>query len=401
MAGVENAPRLRVVDLGGLPETEQTVALEKAAADVHASLDLSKAPQMRAALFNLGAGRPRRLLIVIHHLAIDEVSWKCLVEDLRTACRQLRSGEEVRLPAKTTSFKEWAQRLTEYARSAATGRELDYWLDASAEDISPLPLDFPGGENTEASARIVSVALDEGETRSLLQLVPQAYNTQINDVLLSALGLALTRWLGQPGARISLEGHGREELFAGVDLSRTIGWFTALFPLRLDLPQAGGLREVLKSVKEQLRRVPNRGIGYGLLRYLSGDDKAAAALRRLPQPQVLFNYLGQLDQTLPQPSAFAWAPCPGGPAHSPQAKRTHALAINSQVIEGRLRLDWSYSEHLHRQSTIERLANDFLQALRSLIQHCTTPGVRGFTPSDFADAGLTQEELDRLVAEIG
>lgn len=400
-AGLEEAPRLSLVDLGGIPEAEQATALESAAAGLNASLDLSKGPQVRAALLNLGAGRPRRLLIIIHHLAVDGISWRSLLDDLETACQQLQRGEAVKLPPKTASFRQWAQRLTEYAHSTALEQELDYWLDVSAADTLPVPVDFHGGENTEASARTVSSVLDVAETRSLLQQVPQAYNTQINDILLSALALALTRWIGQPAIRVNLQGHGREELFPDVDLSRTVGWFTTLFPVRLDLSKADGPGEVLKSVKEQLRRVPNRGIGFGLLRYLNGNDKVAARLGAQPQPQVVFNYLGQFDQTLPATSAFDLVQGSSGPPHSPRAKRSHILAINSQVIGGCLRLDWSYSERLQRRSTIERLADDFLQTLRSLMQHCTAPGAGGYTPSDFAEAGLNQEELDRLISEIG
>ena len=399
-AGSEEPVKLDFVHLAGTPEGEQTSVMECAAAKLQASLNLSQGPLLRAVLFDLGARRPRRLLLAIHHLAVDGVSWRILLEDLQTSCRQLQSDGTVNLPAKTTSFREWAQRLAEQARSATLGQEAGYWVGVSPLQSKPLPVDFSGGENTEAFARTVSVALGVEETRSLLQQVPQAYNTQINDVLLSALGLALRTWIGQPTVWINLEGHGREELFDGVDLSRTVGWFTTVFPVKLDLIGKAAPGEVLKSVKEQLRQIPQRGIGYGMLRYLRGDENVAARLRALPPPEVLFNYLGQFDQTLSAPSAWVLVKGSTGPSHSPLARRSHLLEINSLVIDGRLRLDWTYSKAVHRHSTIEGLAESFMESLRLLIHHCTSANAGGYTPSDFAEADLDQEELDRLIAKL-
>jgi non-ribosomal peptide synthase protein (TIGR01720 family) len=398
-AGAVEAVKLTLVDLSGMPEGEQPVVMESTVAGLQASLNLSEGPLVRAALFELGAGRPRRLLFVIHHLAVDGVSWRILLDDLQTVCHQLQSGGTVKMSAKTTSFRNWAQQLAEQGHSAALERENDYWLAAASTECGPIPVDFSGGQNTEASARTLSVELDAEDTRALLQQVPQAYNTQINDVLLSALGLTLTSWIGQPSVRINLEGHGREDLFEGVDLSRTVGWFTTIFPVNLDLRGLVGLGEVLKSVKEQLRRIPQRGIGYGMLRYLRGDEPVAAQLRALAQPEVIFNYLGQFDRTAPT-SQFVVVEESMGPVHSPLARRSHLLGINSLVADGRLRVNWGYSQAVHRRSTIERVAQNFMEALRSLIHHCTSPSAGGYTPSDFVEAGLDQEELDHLISQL-
>ena len=382
-----------------MPEEKQTSVMETAAAGLQASLNLSQGPLIRAALFNFGSRRPSRLLLAIHHLAVDEVSWRILLEDLQDICEQLQSGGMVKLPPKTTSFRRWAQELAEHAHSAPLEQEADYWLAVSSAESGPIPVDLSGGTNIEASVRTVSVSLDAEDTFALLQKVPQAYNTQINDVLLSALGLALTSWIGQPEVRIDLEGHGREELFEGIDLSRTVGWFTTIFPVNLDLRGTVGPGEVLKSVKEQLRRIPQRGIGYGMLRYLRGDEDVAAQLRSPPQPEIIFNYLGQLDQAAPA-SPFVSLEGSIGPVHSPLARRSHLLSINSLVADGRLRLDWGYSEAVHRRRTIERLARNYIEALRSLIHHCTSAGAGGYTPSDFVEAGLDQDGLDRLISEL-
>jgi non-ribosomal peptide synthase protein (TIGR01720 family) len=397
-AGSEESVKLTLVDLATTPEADWTSVMETAAVGLQASLNLSQGPVVRAALFNFGSRRPSCLLLVIHHLAVDEVSWRILLEDLQVICEQLQSDGTIKLPAKTTSFRKWGQELAEHAHSATLEQEADYWLAVSSAESGPIPVDLSGGKNIEASVRTVSVSLDAEDTSALLQKVPQAYNTQINDVLLSALALALTSWIGQSGVRIDLEGHGREELFEGIDLSRTVGWFTTIFPVTLDLRGTVGPGEVLKSVKEQLRRIPERGIGYGMLRYLGGDDNVAAQLRSVPPPEIIFNYLGQFDQVAASP----FMPVKGsiGPVHSPLARRSHLLSINSLVANGRLRIDWGYSEAVHRRGTIERLAQNFIEALRSLIHHCTSPGAGGYTPSDFVETGLDQEGLDRLISEL-
>jgi non-ribosomal peptide synthase protein (TIGR01720 family) len=397
-AAADDTIALTRKDLSGFGEAEQHSAMQDALAELQARLNLAEGPLVGAALFDLGPRRRPRLLVVIHHLAVDTVSWRILLEDLQAVCSQLVARQAIRLPRKTSPFKLWAERLREYARTSTFEREAEYWLAASPAQASTLPVDFARGTNSEASVSTVSVVLEAENTRALLQRVPHAYKTQINDVLLSALGLALSHWIGQPSVTIDLEGHGREGLFDDIDLSRTVGWFTTIFPLRLDLPDAGP-GDVLKSVKEQLRRVPQRGIGYGLLRYLS-THAAAAELRTRPQPQVVFNYLGQFDQTLTTTPLFAWAPESMASDHSPRACRSHVLEINGGVVAGTLRLDWRYSQNVHRHVTIERVAARFLEELRTLIHHCLSPEAGGYTPSDFAEAGLNQEELDRLISDL-
>jgi non-ribosomal peptide synthase protein (TIGR01720 family) len=373
-AGADETQWLTRVDLSGLNEAEKIATVQRAAAELQGQLNLEEGPLLRAGWFDFGRSQPTRFLIVIHHLVVDTVSWRILSEDLQTVCQQLRLGNAVRLPDKTTSFRRCAQRLTEYACSVAIERQKDYWLNFSHEGTGRLPVDFSEGENTGVSARTVSASLDVEETRALIRQVPHTYATQINDVLLCALAMALGRWTGQSTACIHLEGHGREELFEGVDLSRSVGWFTTLFPVRLDL---GGSHEVgdrLKSIKEQLRRIPQRGIGFGLLRYSSGNEEIAARLRALPQPEVVFNYLGQFDhaQTLSADAVFTEVNEPTGPVQNLRARRSGLLTIIGLVANGRLQLRWTYSENVHRRTTIENLASNFMEALRGLIRHCTS-----------------------------
>lgn len=396
------------VDLSGVPASKQESALEAAATELQGSLNLSQGPLVRVALFNLGIEKTSRLLLVIHHLVVDGVSWRILVEDLQATYQQLERGEAIKLPSKTTSFKQWSEQLREYA-SAAVQQELDYWLAEPRKQVSRLPVDYPGAANTVASARIISARLSVAETKVLLQEVPAAYRTQINDVLLTALVQAFAQWTGERCAKsatasrsllVNLEGHGREEIFDNVDLSRTVGWFTSIFPVLLDLGEASHPGEALKAVKDQLRGIPNRGIGYGMLRYLSGNTEIVEQLRSLPQASVVFNYLGQFDQTLSESSLFKLAQESSGQAYSLRDNRSELLNINGFVVSGQLQLNWMYSEAVHHRATIEDLAQRFVEALRSIIAHCQSPQSGGFTPSDFPLVELNQDELDQALGMV-
>ncbi|MBI3418057.1 MAG: amino acid adenylation domain-containing protein, partial [Verrucomicrobia bacterium] len=392
-SGVAEASAFQVIDLSDTPAPQQLAAIEIAAAELQASLDISSGPLWRVAWFDLGASRPGRLLIVIHHLAVDGVSWRNLLEDLETTYAQLRESKHVRLPPKTTSFQRWAEKLVEFAASKPLAAEREYWREVPAKNLIPLPVDATArGENSEASVKTITVTLDADATRALLQEVPAVYNTQINDVLLAALSESLSDWLGAGSLLIDLEGHGREEIADDLDLSRTVGWFTSIFPVRLELAPTPGTRARLLAVKEQLRRIPRRGIGYGVLRYLNGDTELAAQ----PQASVVFNYLGQFDQVLAGSALFSFAREATGPWHSPQACRRHLLEINSLIVGGRLELRWNFSENLHRRETIQRVAENFLAALQAIIEHCQSPHAGGCSPSDFPLAKLDQAALDRI-----
>ncbi len=384
---------LEVADLSAWPDEAVPGEIERAGAAAQAGLDLAAGPLLRAVYFDLGADRTGRLLLTVHHLAVDGVSWRILLEDLERAC----AGEM--LPPKTTSFRDWALRLAEHARAPEVEAELPYWLALADAPAAPLPVDLPGGTNTEGRARTVTVVLPESETRALLQDVPAAYRTQVNDVLLAALARTLAGWTGEPSVLVDLEGHGREARFGDVDLSRTVGWFTSIFPVRLEADTAAAPGELLKSTKERLRAVPAKGSGFGLLRYLAGDE-ARARLAALPAPQVAFNYLGRFDAAGETDARFRAAEEPAGPARAPSAPRRHLLEVNAGVADGCLRASWSYSESVHRAETVERLAEAWLDALRELVAHCVAPGAGGATPSDFSLLRAEQEELDRLVASV-
>jgi len=251
-----------------------------------------------------------------------------------------------------------------------------------------------------ASADSVVVSLTEAETQTLLQELPSVYRAQINDLLFTALARSLTQWTGDSRLLVDLEGHGREELFEDLDLSRSVGWFTSVFPVLLDLGQARRPDQQLRAVKEQLRRIPERGVDYGLLRYLGPDQSIAQGLRALPQAQVCFNYLGQFDQAISESALFALAQESIGPTQSLRGRVPYLLEINAWVTKGRLHADWTYSAAFHHRATVQHLADGFCDSVRALIDGKSSPETNAYTPSDFPEANLNQAELDRLLAAL-
>jgi amino acid adenylation domain-containing protein/non-ribosomal peptide synthase protein (TIGR01720 family) len=347
------------------PDSQSCAPVEQPILVGH-GIDVADGPMLKAVLID-----QTTVLVAIHHLVVDGVSWRILLEDLNTAYQQAVRGEPIDLGPKTTSFLDWSRLLA--------GHEFDdtgYWDDLP--DVAPIPVDRHG-PNTVATTRSVTTRLTEAETESLLRELPKLYRTQANDVLLSALGRVLSEWTGQDDVLIDLEGHGREE-FGGADLSRTVGWFTTMFPVALRVPTAGW-GDVLKSVKEQLRAVPHKGLSYGL----RGDRV---------RPSVSFNYLGQMDW----PAGGVYRGIGGldleaSPAHD----RYHLIDLVGKVERGCLELTWFYSAGVHDQATIQSLAGELSTALREIIRR---PGQGGRTPSDFPLADLTQAQIDRFGSRI-
>ncbi|CAM5700605.1 amino acid adenylation domain-containing protein [Streptomyces canarius] len=367
-------------------------AEEFVTAAAHAGLRLDTGPLFTARLFTADGPRPARLLLIAHHLVVDGVSWRILLEDLETAYRQAVSGQPVRLPARTTSVREWARRLRDHADMFAAGRA--HWAKAARTCADPLPVDGDGGTTT-ADTREVTVRLDRDSTDGLLRRVPGVYRTRVDDVLLTALGRVLADWTGRDTVAVGLEGHGREDqLFEDVDLSRTVGWFTSLHPVALTVP-AGDWGTALKSVKEQLRAVPDRGLGYGVLRHLARD----ASLTGAPAPGVSFNYLGRFDWSAEGGTLIGAVPGGLGGAEAPGTERPHLLDVVARVEEDRLEITWYYSAGRHREETVTALAEGMLRALTGIVAHCARPDAGGRTPSDFPLARLDQAAVDRIAGD--
>ena len=399
------APLLRI-DLGAVAANELAEALAQACNRVQASMDLSHGPLVAAALLALPDGS-QRLLLTAHHLVIDAVSWRILLDDLALADRQLEQGGGVQLPPKSASYQSWARYQMSLAGAQALAEEVAYWTRHLGHGA--VPATAPSAAcvaATEASPQRLELAFTPEITTALLRQAPAAYRTQVNDLLLAALAWALTDGADQASsALIEMEGHGREALAADApDVSRTVGWFTSRHPLRLS--RGRDLVDTLKMVKEHLRAVPRKGMGWGLLG-LCDNEAVRAAVAALPVPRISFNYLGQLDalpdaavqEARQQKDAWTWvlADESTGAASSPLNPRTHALEIDGAVVDGRLQWSWTF---MPGQAGIDRprvaaWMASFQDALCSLVDYCAQ-GPQGATPSDFPLAALTQAELDVL-----
>jgi len=384
----------QVFDLSAAGEPAATATMTSLAREIQASLDLRSGPLVRAALFDFGPGRAGRLLVVIHHLAIDGVSWRIVLEDLERVLADLRRGGLLELPERTTSFQQWAELLTEAACDGRFEGDRAYWL-AQPSDLPPLPVDHRQGENIVAAARIVEVALDAGETATLLKEATRTLHARVDEVLVTALALACRAWTGSDMLRVDLEGHGREEIGGDLDLSRTVGWFTTHFPVFVDLSATTGAGAALKRVGEQMRMIPNHGFAHGLLLHLGEDEELAAR----PRPEIKLNYLGQVDQVLTS-ELLGPAPEDPGPMRSLQGRRSHLFEVDAMVRGHCLRITWTYSSNLHRAETVEGLAWGFAAALRSIAAQCLSgPADGSYAASDFPLAQLGQDELEAALRE--
>ncbi|AWM93341.1 non-ribosomal peptide synthetase [Pseudomonas sp. 31-12] len=375
-----------VIDMLWTARVASSESLESVCDEAQRSLSLQDGPLLRVALIAQADGS-QRLLLVIHHLAVDGVSWRVLLEDLQAAY------QEQELPPKTSSFQAWADKLDAYARSEAAADELNWWQAQLSVANDSLPAANAQASQAGHLRQGVSIGLDREQTRQLLLQAPAIYRTQVNDLLLTALARTLSRWTGDASALIQLEGHGREELFDDIDLTRTVGWFSSLFPVRLT-PTAD-LAGSIKAIKQQLREIPGKGMGYGLLRYM-GDASTQAALAALPQARVTFNYLGQFDQSFAEDALFKPATESSGAAQSADAPLPNWLSVDGQVYGGELKLDWTFSRECFDPREIEALAAAYQSELLALIAHCLSDGAGGVTPADFPLAHLTQAQLDGL-----
>ena len=369
--------------------------LKKRAQGYQTGLNITSGPTTSLVLFKLTDSA--RLFWTIHHLMVDGVSWRILLEDLETACRQLAAGRPMKFPPKTSSFKAWSNRLHAHGASGVLSSQVRYWQALAAPS---LPIDVINKEEAcpktngstrkdrHVHTRNYTLSLTPEETQALLYEVPTAYNTRINDVLLAALALALYEWTKESHCLIDLEGHGRTTLFESIDLSRTVGWFTTVHPVALVLPPdpLNDLGAALKAIKEQLRTIPQDGIGYGLL-VQQGETM-------LPRAEILFNYLGQFDQTNTS-ELFTFSDDAFDSNIGMGGKRDHLIDINGVVRLGILQLNWSYAGDCFLEKTIETLASDYKRFLQSIIDHCSR-GNKGVTPSDFPLATITPSALDRL-----
>jgi non-ribosomal peptide synthase protein (TIGR01720 family) len=364
-------------------------AVKEEADRIQGSMNLEKGPLVRLGLFKTAKGD--HLLIAIHHLVVDGVSWRIIFEDFSIGYMQALKGEEIRFQDKTDSYREWSMKLREYATGEQMQNEAGYWSKLGEIDIQPLKKDGEKKEGRVKDSDAITVELENEETEELLKRASKAYGTEVNDILLTALGLAMKEYTGADNILIDLEGHGREQITEDIDISRTVGWFTSIYPVILDMSFSGDIQLQIKTVKESLRDIPVKGIGYGILKYLATAE-GGKGYERL-KPEILFNYLGQFDSDMDN-GIFRVSKLSAGESVSMNNERLYALEINCMITGGRLTISLSCDKDEYTQATIATLAERYKTKLKEMIRHCVGKEESELTPSDLSSNGIDMDEIE-------
>jgi len=358
---------------------------------IQSSINLQTGPLFKVALFK-NTQQPDLLLLVCHHLVIDGVSWRILLEDLSTLYQQYLLNQPLILPLKTDSFYYWQQKQIEYATSKTIQQQEAYWSIVASTNINQLPKDNAQGSNRVEDTAVVDFTLNEKRTAQLLTQCYKAYQTDINDLLLAALTLALREIFDLQNIAINLEGHGREDIGSNIDVSRTVGWFTSLYPVIINATHSNDIIRHIIEVKETLHRIPNKGIGYGTLRYLAKKPY------RL-QPEIVFNYLGDFGEGVYYKTGeqlFEFSEKEHGQNMPDKMQRDYVLDISGMIVDKKMRLSIRYSRQQYTQITIERLSEAYQQQLENIIQQLSTENATHITPVDLTYKELTLEQLQEL-----
>ncbi len=393
----EQAPGTWVQEATPLPSQdilwERDVAhdaeLDAYFAEADRSLDLQRGKLIQAAAARLPDGR-LKLLIAIHHLAVDAVSWRILVDELEATYKALAAGAPPPALPRTATYAQAAHALARHAAEPAVTQQLGYWSRLGGVRTG-LPRDHAQGENLRRHARQITRSLAPEDTRRLLTQSVAAYRTRPDELLLTAIARVFRRWSGFPDMLIDVERHGRDAFGDRLDVSRSIGWFTSVFPVRLGTH--GDLGQAIKSVKEAMRQAPENGAGYGLLKYL-GTPEERAHMAALPQAEIAFNYLGRLDTGARPGALFTADAADLRLSTGDDAPLGALIAIDALVAGDVLQARWTFSAGIFAAETVERLADAAMAELRAILGHCETAS--GATPSDFPGARLSQTQLDGL-----
>ncbi|MBB4607806.1 amino acid adenylation domain-containing protein/non-ribosomal peptide synthase protein (TIGR01720 family) [Xanthomonas arboricola] len=385
-----------------LPETNATAFVTARCDHWQRCFDLARGPLLRVVHFAPArAGESGRLLLLAQHFVVDGVSWRILLADIERGYGQAVAGRAIELGAKTSSFQQWGQALLEHVGSSRQAAQRAFWLRQCRLHVEPWPNDF-GIEDVGRMSdnALVTASLDPTRTRRLQQDCAAAYRTQINELLMAGVYLGLRAWSGASAFRVRMEGHGREDLFDGLDVTQTVGYFTGIYPLVISAA-SDEVGEVIKAVKEQYREVPDHGIGFGIAHQLGNDPELVEAAGRLGPPDLEFNYLGQFDQVINEETAFQAAPEGVGDKVSPRRRRVRRIGLTGRVFGGELTLVLDYSRAQYRDETAQALIEAIVQGLDRVIDHCSTPGAGTRTPSDFPLATVDQAQLDAWQRRYG
>jgi amino acid adenylation domain-containing protein/non-ribosomal peptide synthase protein (TIGR01720 family) len=331
------------------------------------ALDLQQGPLFQACLYRCNLDLKPTLFLFGHFMLADIGSWHIIIDDFETCYRQYSRNEPLQLPEKGTSFKQWVEKLSAWGYSDEMKNQRPYWLLPERKYAAELSKDFPAGENLMSSSQSVYVQLDQQQTTILLDEVPKITGAKIDAILLTSIVYAFKQSCRSNSLMIDLLGHGKEALFDDVDLSRTVGWFNTIYPAFLDYGNNSNPVAAIKAINEQLRAIPNGGIGYGVLRYLNQDQELIEHFNQTPEPQVFFNYFGHDNQAdlrvLRKVDGF------GGYGLDHQTKRLRPLAVGVYIKEGVMAIRWEFSNTIYRVERIEQLAADCKQCILEILNN--------------------------------
>ncbi|QDY84671.1 amino acid adenylation domain-containing protein [Paenibacillus polymyxa] len=356
------------------PVSEKTeFQIEQEANRLQASINLLQGPLIKMGVFRADKGD--HLLIIIHHLVVDAVSWRIIMEDFEYLYEGFKENKEVQLPAKTTSFKTWSQELSAYANSADFLQEKDYWRSVLREGVSMLPIELAEGEGPHKFKEMDSIdaSLTIEETEALLTKAPSAYNTEINDLLLTALVKTIKDWTGNPDVAIDVESHGRDEFREHLNLTRTVGWFTSFYPVVYDASE-DSLGELIHKVQSTHAKVPHGGLGYGILKFLTAP-RYTEDIEFTLSPEILFNYLGRFEDGL-QREEIVSSSMPMGELIHQEMQWPYNLEMNSFIVNGEFQYSLRFNQRLFTRRTMEALALKYQQNLTDIIKHCVHKGLQ-------------------------
>ncbi|MEO1049763.1 MAG: amino acid adenylation domain-containing protein [Bacteroidota bacterium] len=360
--------------------------------ELQGQIDMVNGPLMKVALCRLPD--QDKVIITVHHLVVDGVSWRILLEDIDQLYDQIRNGEQAKLPLKTESFATWSDKINTYSEKEGAKDEMAYWDDIVSHEMPSVQPEVDVRDNLVKDTSTISFKLSTEQTHALLTKANEAFNTEINDLLLTALGLAIKDSFGISSCGIAMESHGRENEHVDLDVSRTVGWFTTVYPVILDVKHSDDEVRLLKEVKEMLRKIPNKGTGFGALKYSTNDTGRTKKYHKLV-PELSFNYLGQFDAE----SKGKWFAISDEPIEnqvSGNRSREHLIDVSGMVIEGCLDMSVTYNKRHFESTTAQSFCENFRKRLNGIITLCSTRKSKEVTPSDLGYKSLSIEEIDNF-----
>jgi amino acid adenylation domain-containing protein/non-ribosomal peptide synthase protein (TIGR01720 family) len=373
---------IETFDVSTLKEEEQLKEIQSFGTRLKGSLNINSGVLIKAAIIK--REKDELLLITAHHLLVDGVSWRIVLEDLVNIYGALENGEKINIPLKTSSLVDWNDTLMEYSNNHELLSEKELWTQMEYDDFK-LPVDFEE-QGAQQYKHMVKGQLTEETTAGLLTNANKPYNTQINYLLITALYKTVAQWISKKRITIEMEGHGRN--IEDTDLSRTVGWFTAMYPVSLEVT-SDCIGENIKEIKEQMMKIPNNGVGYGILKYVSEENYDSQA------SEIRFNYLGQFDKEVDN-ELFSISNIYTGEESDASNSMTTKIDINCMVVNGVFTIEIGFNRNQYKIETLENFMDNYLLNLKAIAQHTLGENKVHYTPSDFKGCKLQQRDIDNL-----